>query len=120
MSSPATYDEPYADSSALPTYRLPARPPSRDVAASGDGGDESFAGYRRTASTRWGKRAARRASFRAQAPDFRPARPRVPESGLGAGRCFRRQTTSRPWARTSVDAYFHSVSVADDEMRGRL
>jgi asparagine synthase (glutamine-hydrolysing) len=42
------YEEPYADSSALPTYFL-ARETRRHVtvALSGDGGDEAFAGYAR-------------------------------------------------------------------------
>ena len=42
-----TYDEPFADHSALPTYYLCRR--CREdikVALSGDGGDENFAGYR--------------------------------------------------------------------------
>lgn len=42
------YDEPYSDSSALPTYRLCQMAKERvTVALSGDGADELMAGYRR-------------------------------------------------------------------------
>jgi len=47
------YGEPYADSSALPTYYV-ARETGRyvTVALNGDGGDEAFAGYERYLATR--------------------------------------------------------------------
>ena len=114
------YDEPYADSSAIPTYRVCQLARKHvTVALSGDGGDETFAGYRRYRLHLMEERM--RAAL--------PASIRQPVFGLlgrvypkadWAPRVFRAKTTFEGMARTSVEAYFHSVSILRGPMRARL
>ncbi len=114
------YDEPYADSSAMPTYRVCELARKRvTVALSGDGGDENFAGYRRY---RWH-------TYEEKMRSFLPASLRRPLFGvLGsvypkadwAPKVFRAKSTFQALARDSVEGYFHSVSILGDDLRGRL
>jgi asparagine synthase (glutamine-hydrolysing) len=114
------YDEPYADSSAIPTYRVCQLARKRvTVALSGDGGDESFGGYRRY----------RMHLMEERLRSALPAAIRQPVFGLlgrvypkadWAPRMFRAKTTFEGMARSSVEAYFHSVSVLRRPLRDRL
>ena len=111
------YDEPYADSSAMPTYRVCQLAREQvTVALSGDGGDENMAGYRRY---QWHMREEK---VRSAIP--LPLR-RTLFGVLGRlypkldwmPRIFRAKTTFQSLARDSVAAYFHSVSTLDDDLR---
>jgi asparagine synthase (glutamine-hydrolysing) len=114
------YDEPYADSSAIPTYRVCQLARKHvTVALSGDGGDETFGGYRRYRLHLMEER------MRSAFPE---GVRRVVFGTLGkiypkadwAPRMFRAKTTFEGIARTSVEAYFHSVSILRDPMRAQL
>ncbi len=114
------YDEPYADSSALPTYRV-CELAKREVTVvlSGDGGDENLAGYRRY---RWH-------TYEERMRALLPAGLRRPLFGLlgriypkldWAPRFLRAKSTFQAMARDALEGYLHSVSILSDEMRDRL
>lgn len=116
----ALYDEPYADSSAIPTYRVCELARTRvTVVLSGDGGDENLAGYRRY----------RHAVAEQSVRGCFPAALRRPVFGaLGrwypkadwAPRVLRAKTTFEALSRDLVEGYVHGVSLMTDAMRSEL
>jgi asparagine synthase (glutamine-hydrolysing) len=114
------YDEPYADSSALPTYRVCELARKEVIVAlSGDGGDENLAGYRRY---RWH-------AYEERVRGLLPGGLRRPLFGfLGkvypkadwAPKVFRAKSTFQAIARDSIEGYFHGVSVMPDLLRDRV
>ena len=114
------YDEPFADSSAIPTYRVCELARKQvTVALSGDGGDENFLGYRRYALFAMEER------MRSVFPDI----VRRPLFGfLGRTypkldwmpRIFRGKTTFEALGRDSAAAYLHGVSIFPEEGRAKL
>jgi asparagine synthase (glutamine-hydrolysing) len=114
------YDEPFADSSAIPTYRVCQLARKHvTVALSGDGGDEIFAGYRRY---RWHMNEERLRSRL-------PAGVRKAVFGIGgavypkmdwAPRFLRAKSTLQAIAKDSAEAYLHSVSILPGDLHGAL
>lgn len=117
---PRIFDEPFGDSSALPSLNLMRLARKHvTVALSGDAGDELFAGYRRYAFH------AREDSLRRLIPAF----VRRPVFGLlgrvypqldWAPRSLRARHTFKELSLDSAMGYFWNLSVVDDETRGRL
>jgi asparagine synthase (glutamine-hydrolysing) len=114
------YDEPYADSSALPTYRVCQLARKHvTVALSGDGGDESFGGYRRYRLHLLEEKMRAALPLSLRQPIFRTLGNIYPKADW-APRIFRAKTTFEALARTSVEAYFHSISLVRNPMRKAL
>ncbi|MFA7595371.1 MAG: XrtA/PEP-CTERM system amidotransferase [Novosphingobium sp.] len=116
----AMFDEPFADASALPTWRVcQLARENVTVALSGDGADEAFAGYRRQMFH------AREESVRALLPS--PLRRRV-FGGLGAiypkadwaPRPFRARTTLLSLAEDGASGYARALAFTPPEIRESL
>ncbi len=114
------YDEPYADSSAIPTYRVCQLARRHvTVALSGDGGDESFGGYRRYKLHLMEEKMRSALPLGVRRPIFGTLGKLYPKADW-APRIFRAKTTFEGMARTSVEGYFHSMSLIRDPMRQQL
>jgi asparagine synthase (glutamine-hydrolysing) len=114
------YDEPYADSSAIPTYRVCQLARQRvTVALSGDGGDESFGGYRRYRMHLMEERMRSALPAGLRRPLF-GLLGRVYPKADWAPRVLRAKTTFEGMARSAVEGYFHTVSILRDPMRSEL
>jgi asparagine synthase (glutamine-hydrolysing) len=114
------YDEPFADSSALPTYRVCQLARKHvTVALSGDGGDESFGGYRRYRLHMMEERLRRLLPLGVRKPLF-GALGRVYPKADWAPRPLRAKTTFESLSRDCVQAYLHSVSIVRDDLRSQL
>lgn len=114
------FDEPFADASALPTYRVCKLAREQvTVALSGDGADEALAGYRRHIFHRREE----------QLRGLLPQSVREPLCGaLGkyypkadwAPRAFRAKTTLLSLARTGAEGYTDAVSLTNPAQRHAL
>ena len=114
------YDEPYADSSAIPTYRVCQLARRHvTVALSGDGGDESFGGYRRYKLHVMEEKMRAALPLGLRQPLFGALGRLYPKADW-APRMFRAKTTFQALARNSVEAYFHGISVIRDPQRRQL
>jgi asparagine synthase (glutamine-hydrolysing) len=113
------YDEPFADASAIGTYRVSQLAREKvKVALSGDGADEIFAGYRRHAFFSAEERARR----------FLPAPVRRGLGMLGgiypkldwAPRVFRARTSLQALGRDGPEAYADAVSATSSKVRSSI
>ncbi|CCG40545.1 XrtA/PEP-CTERM system amidotransferase [Magnetospirillum molischianum] len=116
----ARYDEPFGDSSAMPTYRVCQLARERvTVALSGDGGDELFGGYRRYALHHMTEQVRRTVPTGLRHSLFGMLGRVYPKADW-APRFLRAKTTFQELGMESADAYFQGVSVLNNTMRRRL
>jgi asparagine synthase (glutamine-hydrolysing) len=114
------YGEPYADSSAIPTYYV-ARETRKHVtvALNGDGGDESFAGYERYAAMRLAERYHRIPALLRESV-VRHAIELIPSSETKRSRIRDVKRFIHAASLPKVERYLRWVSVFDSEAKQEL
>jgi len=114
------YGEPYADSSAIPTYYV-ARETRRHVtvALNGDGGDECFAGYERYAAMRLSER-YRKLPEALREGVIRQAVELLPSSELRRGRVRSLKRFVKSAGLPPVERYLRWVSILDPAAKREL
>ncbi len=114
------YDEPFADSSAIPTYYVSQMARRHvTVALSGDGGDETFAGYRRYRMTMHEDRLRSFLPASLRSAVFGPLGRHYPKLGW-APRMFRAKSTFQSLSHDLIQGYFHGVSCCPPDLKRQL
>ncbi len=114
------YDEPYADSSAMPTYRVCELARKHvTVALSGDGGDELFAGYRRYNLHMHEEKIRSILPLGVRKAIFGPLGKLYPKMDW-APKFLRAKTTFQSMALDTVQGYYNSMSLLREDERRKL
>jgi asparagine synthase (glutamine-hydrolysing) len=114
------YDEPYADSSAMPTYRVCQLAREKvTVCLSGDGADELLAGYRRYGLMMNEEKVRSILPYSIRKPLFGTLGKLYPKLDW-APQFLRAKTTFQSLAMDTAEGYFHGVSLLNDAQRKAL
>ncbi len=114
------YGEPYADSSAIPTYYVSKETRNHvTVALNGDGGDESFAGYERYAAMRLAEKYHKIPAVLRKAL-IEKAAEMIPVSELKRSRARDLKRFIKAASLPKVERYFRWVSAIDRDSKNEL